>query len=89
MISQRPWFPILATVLLLGSCSTARGQSTFGSISGTVKDASGAAIAGAEVTLTSTATGAKEKFTTDQNGLYTFLNVNPGEYSEGHPSSSY
>jgi hypothetical protein len=81
VISQRSWFPILATVLLLGGCFTARGQSTFGSISGTVKDASGAAIAGAEVTLTSTATGAKETFTTDQNGLYTFLNVNPGEYS--------
>jgi hypothetical protein len=81
VISQRPWFPILATVLLIGGCFTARGQSTFGSISGTVKDASGAAIAGAEVTLTSTATGAKETFTTDQNGLYTFLNVNPGEYS--------
>ncbi len=81
MISQRPWFPILATVLLLSGCFTARGQSTFGSISGTVKDASGAAIAGAEVILTSTATGAKETFTTDQNGLYTFLNVNPGQYS--------
>jgi hypothetical protein len=81
VISHRSWFPILATVLLLGGCFTARGQSTFGSISGTVKDASGAAIAGAEVTLTSTATGAKETFTTDQNGLYTFLNVNPGEYS--------
>jgi Carboxypeptidase regulatory-like domain len=81
VISQRPWFPILATVLLLSGCFTARGQSTFGSISGTVKDASGAAIAGAVVTLTSTATGAKETFTTDQNGLYSFLNVSPGEYS--------
>ena len=68
-------------MLLLGGCFTARGQSTFGSISGTVKDASGAAIAGAEVTLTSTATGAKETFTTDQNGLYSFLNLNPGEYT--------
>ena len=50
-------------------CFTARGQSTFGSISGTVKDASGAAIAGAQVTLTSTGTGAMQTFTTDQNGL--------------------
>ena len=58
MIPNRFRFRILATVLFLGGCFTARGQSTFGSISGTVKDASGAAIAGAEVTLTSTATGA-------------------------------
>src|SRR6202453_1808726 len=81
MISRKFRFPILATVLFVACCVTAHGQSTFGSISGTVKDASGAAIAGAQVTLTSTATGAQETFTTDQNGLYTFVNVNPGEYT--------
>ena len=69
MISQRPWFPILATVLLLSGCFTARGQSTFGSISGTVMDVSGAAVAGAQVTLTSAATSAKETFTTGPDGL--------------------
>jgi hypothetical protein len=79
--SHKFWLSILATVLFLGGCFTARGQSTFGSISGTVKDASGAAIAGAQVTLTSTATGAQQTFTTDQNGLYSFLNLNPGEYT--------
>ena len=72
MIPHKFRFPIAATVLFLACCFTARGQSTFGSISGTVKDASGAAIAGAEVTLTSTATGAKQTFNTDQNGLYSF-----------------
>ena len=81
MISHKFRFPILATVLFLGCCFTARGQSTFGSISGTVKDASGAAIAGAQVTLTSTATGAKQTFNTDQNGPYSFLNLNPGGYT--------
>src|SRR6202453_3455743 len=81
MISRKFRFPILATVLFVACCVTAHGQSTFGSISGTVKDASGAAIAGAQVTLTSTATGAQETFTTDQNGLYSFVNVNPGEYT--------
>ena len=40
-----------------------------------------AAIPGAEVTLTSTATGAKQTFNTDQNGLYTFVNLNPGGYT--------
>jgi hypothetical protein len=80
-MSHKFWFSILATMLLLGGCFTARGQSTFGSISGTVKDASGAAIAGAEVSLTSTGTGAKQTFTTDQNGSYSFLNLNPGGYT--------
>ena len=81
MISHKLWFPILATVLFFGCCFTAYGQSTFGSISGTVKDASGAAVPDAQVTLTSTATGAKQTFNTDQNGLYSFVNVNPGEYT--------
>ena len=81
MISHKFWFSILATALFLGCCFTARGQSTFGSISGTVVDTSGAAVQGAQVTLTSVATGAKETFSTDQNGLYSFVDVNPGEYT--------
>ena len=81
MIPHKFRFPIAATVLFLACCFTAQGQSTFGSISGTVKDASGAAIAGAQVTLTSTATGAQQTFNTDQNGLYSFLNLNPGGYT--------
>ena len=56
-------------------------QSTFGSISGTVTDASGAAVADAQVTLTSAATSAKQTFTTGPDGLYSFVNLNPGEYT--------
>jgi hypothetical protein len=67
-------------VLFLGSCFTAHGQSTFGSISGAVTDASGAAVSNAEVTLTSVATAAKQTFTTSPDGLYSFVNLNPGEY---------
>jgi Carboxypeptidase regulatory-like domain len=81
VISHKFHFSILATVLFLSCALTARGQSTFGSISGTVKDASGAAIPDAQVTLTSTATGETQTFTTDQNGLYSFVNVSPGGYT--------
>ncbi|MGB8900900.1 MAG: carboxypeptidase-like regulatory domain-containing protein, partial [Methylocella sp.] len=56
-------------------------QSTFGSISGTVLDASGSAIADVQVSLTSVATSAKQTFTTGPDGLYSFVNLNPGEYS--------
>jgi Carboxypeptidase regulatory-like domain len=81
VISHKFHFSILAIVLFLSCALTARGQSTFGSISGTVKDASGAAIPDAQVTLTSTATGETQTFTTDQNGLYSFVNVSPGGYT--------
>jgi len=55
-------------------------QSTFGSVSGTVTDASGAAVADAQVTLTSTATSAKQTYATGADGLYSFVNLNPGNY---------
>jgi Carboxypeptidase regulatory-like domain len=79
-MSHKCWGFILATVLFLACCVTARGQSTFGSISGTVSDASGAAVPDAQVTLVNTATGAKETFATGHDGLYSFVNLNPGEY---------
>src|ERR1700735_356987 len=64
--------------MLLGSPLSA--QSPFGSISGTVADASGAAVPDAQVTLTSAATSAKQNYTTGGDGLYSFVNLNPGEY---------
>src|ERR1700733_8749358 len=69
---------ICLAAMLLGSPLSA--QSTFGSISGSVADASGSAVPDAQVTLTSTATSAKQTFTTGGDGLYSFVNLNPGEY---------
>ena len=65
-------------VMLLGSPVSA--QSTFGSISGTVSDSSGSAIPGAQVTVTSLATAATQSVTTGGDGLYSFVNLNPGDY---------
>ncbi len=50
-------FGFCLAAMLLGSPLSA--QSTFGSISGTVTDASGSAVAGAQLTLTSAATSRK------------------------------
>jgi hypothetical protein len=60
--------------------SPALAQSTAGSISGTVTDASGSAIPAAQVTLTSLATSATQTVTTGGDGLYSFVNLNPGDY---------
>jgi hypothetical protein len=68
----------LCLAALLGSRVSA--QSTFGSISGTVMDASGSAVPDAKVTLISAATAAKQTVTTSPDGLYNFVNLNPGIY---------
>jgi hypothetical protein len=53
---------------------------TGGSISGSVKDTSGAAIAGASVDLVDVATGVKQCKTTDDRGAYTFPVLPVGSY---------
>ncbi len=64
-------------------CSTlpVRAQTTNGTINGTVTDASGALISGAQVTLTSLGTSEKRTLTTGADGLYLFPNLQPGRYS--------
>src|SRR5258707_1354918 len=56
-------------------------QTTYGSIAGTVTDASGAAIADAQVTLTNLATTEKRVAQSGADGLYDFVNLLPGRYS--------
>ena len=55
-------------------------QSTYGSILGTVHDASGAAIEGAQVTLTNEGTAAMRTESTDAGGNYAFRNIDVGVY---------
>jgi hypothetical protein len=51
-----------------------------GSVSGTIKDVSGAVIPKATVTLTNTSTGIKQTVTSDVKGLYAFSNMPVGHY---------
>src|SRR5882762_10379176 len=55
-------------------------QSTYGTISGSVVDPSGAAIVDAQVTLTNLGTSEKRVQPTGADGLYTFVNLIPGRY---------
>jgi hypothetical protein len=55
-------------------------QSTFGEFVGTVKDPSGAAIAGCTVTVKNLGTSATRTATTDSTGSYTVVNLEPGDY---------
>ena len=55
-------------------------QVTGATISGTITDASGAVIAGAEISVRNTATGIIRNSTADSSGFYTVPNLNPGPY---------
>ena len=73
----------LLTVLCLAG-GTAYGQTAYGSINGTVADASESVIPGATVTLTNVGTQGQTDAETNANGYYVFINVVPGTYSLGN-----
>ncbi|MGO9169347.1 MAG: carboxypeptidase regulatory-like domain-containing protein [Candidatus Sulfotelmatobacter sp.] len=64
------------SLCLLGAAFAGVG----GSISGTIKDPSGAAIARASVTLVNISTGVRQSSTTDGRGTYTFPVLPVGDY---------
>ncbi len=66
--------------LVLFFWSVALGQTTFGSITGSVLDSSGAAIPQARVSLTNLGTKETRTQPTGNDGLYQFVNLIPGEY---------
>lgn len=70
---------VIMLFFVLGPSSHA--QSTFGSIRGTVQDASGAVIPGAKVTLHSIDENTDRSVTTDDAGNYLLENVKAGKYS--------
>ncbi len=72
---------LLAVAMVLTAyVSTAHAQ-TQGGISGLVTDSSSAAIPGATVTVTNTATGGTRTTTTNADGLYSFPSLPPGIYA--------
>lgn len=73
---------ILALVILCGlGAGRAHAQISQASLQGVVKDASGAVIPGAAVTLKNKGTAATRTATTDASGQYAVANVDPAEYS--------
>ncbi|MES2390181.1 MAG: carboxypeptidase-like regulatory domain-containing protein, partial [Acidobacteriota bacterium] len=73
---------VLAAVALLAFAATGYAQdASTGSISGTVKDSTGALIAGATVTITNTDRGAVQRtLVTNSSGFYTATSLPLGHY---------
>ncbi len=81
MISRRLWAAILSVGLFLSmSGMYLHAQSTYGSIAGTVTDTSGATVTDANVTLTNLGTSEKRTQSSGSDGLFTFVNLFPGQY---------
>jgi hypothetical protein len=87
-----PGVVLLSLSLILSGAAAAQTPTT-GQISGVVYDPSGAAVAGATVTLTSEA-GVKREVTSDSAGRYAFPLIPPGRYrlqarASGFEEASY
>src|SRR5215210_7796639 len=71
---------VLFAGLLLLVASTANAQSLYGSLVGNVTDETGAALPGANVTVTQTETNLSRDAVTNETGSYNVPNLLPGTY---------
>jgi Carboxypeptidase regulatory-like domain len=71
---------VAALVATLLFSQSAQAQTTFGSITGVVTDASGAAVPQAQITVTNEDTGFTRGQATGERGVYTVSDLIPGSY---------
>jgi len=74
------WLRLALALFLLLPFVSANAQFDSGSVLGYVKDASGAAVPNAKVTMTNVAAGTSQTATTDNDGRYEFNSVPIGNY---------
>jgi len=92
VVSQRipVSFSLLAVLAIaIFSAGTAYAQVSGATLSGTITDPSGAAIAGAKVSIANKATGVTRDVTTDAAGLYSAPNLLPGVYDVTASASGF
>lgn len=71
----------VCTALMIVFCGQLYAQIDTGSVTGTVKDPSGALVVGAHCTLTNTATSISQTAISTSAGAYTFEGVHAGSYT--------
>jgi Carboxypeptidase regulatory-like domain len=74
------WTNVVLVAVLLTITAALLGQTFYGSIVGTVTDATGAAAPGSGVTLINLGTSERRTAETDALGNYQFVNLVPGPY---------
>ena len=80
MRSWRKLFALLLAAVAVAFGLPAHAQTTDGTISGVVRDASGAGVPGATLTITNQATKAAQTATSGADGSYS-VSLAPGMYS--------
>jgi hypothetical protein len=80
---------VLFTFVLLAAAATVRAQVDRATLTGEVRDTSGAAIAGAAVTVTHAASGVVTRVTTTGEGRYLAANLAPGQYTVGAEAAGF
>src|SRR5574341_165541 len=73
--------PVFVLLIAQSSQLTVRGQSATATLSGTVEDANGAVVPGANVTVTNEATRLTRQSTTDKEGSFVITLLPPSTYS--------
>ncbi len=86
-VANRARLGILVMLVGLASCSVF--AATTGSISGTVKDAQGAVVAGATVRLHNELTGVELTVQSDSSGFYNFPSIAIGTYDVSFEKSGF
>jgi Carboxypeptidase regulatory-like domain/TonB dependent receptor/TonB-dependent Receptor Plug Domain len=72
---------LLAAILFFFTCNYIQAQYENGSLVGTIRDKSGAAVSGAAVTITNNATAVTAKATTNDSGDYEIPSLRVGVYT--------
>src|SRR2546422_641725 len=80
---------LVLSVVALGLASGTMAQTSRGTVTGVVTDATGAVIAKATVTLTQKGTNAKRETTTNEAGIYRFDAVDLGTYTLSVQASGF
>jgi hypothetical protein len=81
LVTKRVMRPLLCSLFLMLSVNIATAQVDTGTMRGRIRDASGAVVPGAEVTVTNLATNAKVVTRTEGNGEYLAPLLKVGAYS--------
>ncbi len=83
------WVAMFVAVMIFLGGLTASAQTSYGTIAGAVTDATGAAVADADVTVTNVSTGETHTVKTNKSGGYIIESVGTGAYNVTIAAASF